>query len=149
RVYFTTTEETYCIGKPGLKAVKNVNPPQTRRQPNPNAQPAHLLVYPADVVLEPGQGAAFTVRAYDANGDFIKEIKADEWLLPAPPPPPGATGSPPPLQGAITPEGKLTAAKAPPGQFGTVLAKAGNLSARARVRVVPPLPIKQDFANVP
>src|SRR5262249_14187033 len=32
RVYFTTTEETYCIGKPGLKAVKNVNPPQTRRQ---------------------------------------------------------------------------------------------------------------------
>jgi hypothetical protein len=72
----------------------------------------------------------------------------------APPPVPGAPpppkGPPPPdLRGSITPEGKLTVDKAVPGQFGGVVAKAAGLTGRARVRVVPTLPILQNFDKVP
>jgi outer membrane protein assembly factor BamB len=153
RIYFTSSEEIYCLGKPGLKAMKNVAPPSPKESPA-TAQPAHLLVYPADVALLPGQSAEFKLRAFDANGQFLKDIKADEWSLPAPtppPPPPGSTppAAPPALKGTITPDGKLTVDKTPPGQFGLVMAKAGGMTARARIRVVPPMPIVQDFKNVP
>jgi outer membrane protein assembly factor BamB len=154
KVYFMTSEDIYCIGKPSTgKTGFGVGTKTLER--GSNNKPAHLLVYPADVALEPGQSVEFKLRAYDAVGEFIKEIKADEWSLPAPPAPPAAPGAkgppaaPPPLKGTITPDGKLTVDKTPPGQFGLVMAKAGGLTARARIRVVPPMPIAQDFKNVP
>ena len=148
RIYFTTSEEIYCLGKPEAKAEQPAVRSEGKEAP-PGNKPAHLLVSPADVVLAPGGSAAFKVRAYDANGQFLKEIPAESWTLPTPPPPPGASASPPPLRGTVTPDGKLTVDKMPPGQFGYVQASAGGLTARARVRVAPPLPISQDFKNVP
>jgi outer membrane protein assembly factor BamB len=151
RVYFMTSEAIYCFGNPSRQGVATA----TARDRDlaaaqaGDATPGQLLVYPADVVLEPGQSVHFKVRAYDANGYFLREVKADSWSLPTPTPPPNAKTSPPPLKGTITPDGKLTVDKTPPGQGGTVLAKVGGLSARARVRVVPPLPIRQNFANIP
>jgi outer membrane protein assembly factor BamB len=148
KVYFTTTDEIYCIGKPGSRTVSPPAEPIPQIAP-PAPNPAQILVVPAEVAVEPGQNVEFKVRAYDANGEFLRQMNAESWSLPAPPPPPGASASPPPLAGTITADGKLTVAKAPPGQFGTVLAKVGGLTARARVRVVPPLPIRQDFKNIP
>jgi outer membrane protein assembly factor BamB len=150
RVYFTTRDEIYCIGKKDHKASSQPPVPLPPEPPaDPNAKPAHLQVVPADVVLEPGQSVAFKVRAFDAHGRFLKEVKADEWSLPAPPPPPGAKQAPPALQGQVSPEGKLTVAKQVPGQQGAVLAKALGLTSRARVRVVPSLPYQQDFEKIP
>jgi outer membrane protein assembly factor BamB len=150
RIYFMTSEAIYCFGNPTRPAAETAT---ARAQDRPvgqaNAKPAQLLVYPTDVVLEPGQSVDFKIRAYDANGYFVREVKADAWSLPTPPPPPNATTGPPPLKGAITADGKLTVDKTPPGQGGTVLAKVGSLTARARVRVVSPLPIRQNFANIP
>jgi outer membrane protein assembly factor BamB len=148
KVYFMTSDEIFCIGKSGPGSVASAVP-TSAAEPARNATPVAYLVFPADVVVKPGEELQFTVRSFDANGNFIKETKADSWSLPSPPPPMGATSSPPPLQGTITPDGKLTVAKVPPGQFGTVMAKIGDKNATARVRVVPPLPIKQDFENVP
>ena len=150
KVYFMTSDEIYCIGKASTSPAKpaagqGLTPPK----PTAAGKPAHLLVYPADVVLLPGQSTDFKLRAYDATGTFLKEVKAEGWSLPAPPAPPGSSAAPPPLQGAISADGKLTVAQAPPGQFGTVLAKAEGLTARARVRVVPPIPMHQDFQKVP
>jgi hypothetical protein len=123
---------------------------------NPRARAAHLQVVPADVVLEPGQSALFKAWAFDDHGRFLREVQA-QWLLAGPLPPagltaqPGAkpTAPPPPLQGEINPTGKLTVAKAPPGQFGMVLAKAEGLTGQARVRVVPTLPYSPDFERIP
>ena len=39
--------------------------------------------------------------------------------------------------------------KAPPAQFGRVVAKLGKLTGEVRVRVVPTLPYKPNFANIP
>lgn len=149
RIYFMTTEAIYCLGKKDHKGTPAAPPPSP-----PVTQPrtdtvAHLLVYPADVVLAPGQSAKFTLRAFNADGVFIKEIPADAWSLPTPPKPPTAKTAPPPLKGSITPQGELTVDPALPGQAGYVLGKVGNLTAKARVRVAPKLPLKQDFAKVP
>lgn len=155
RIYFCTTDGTYCIGLKNRKAPLMIPEPQPVKEtpPDKNAKAAHLQVLPADVVVVPGQSVSFKVRAFDDHGRFLREEKA-EWSLapmglPAglPAPPPGK--GPPPLKGTITSEGKLTVDKAMPGQFGMVEAKIGKLTGKARVRVAPQLPYKQDFSKVP
>jgi hypothetical protein len=61
----------------------------------------------------------------------------------------GANQAPPALQGDIDSDGALVVSKKLPGQFGLVQAKAGGLTARARIRVVSTLPYRQDFSKVP
>jgi outer membrane protein assembly factor BamB len=149
KVYFTTRDETYCIGKRDRKGEAGPAPALPAEAPaDPNAPPTHLQVFPADVVLHPGQSTSFKARTFDAHGRFLKEVTAT-WSLPAPPPPPNSKLTPPALRGQITPEGELTVVKEVPGQQGYVMAKAGDLTARARVRVAPVLPYKPNFDRVP
>jgi outer membrane protein assembly factor BamB len=147
RIYFGTRDEMYCIGKPDHKPQSAPVPPMPAEAP-PGAKAAHLQVFPADIVLRPGESAQFIARTLDANGELLKEVKA-QWSLPAPPPPPGAKVNPPPLKGQIGLDGKLFVAGDLATQHGLVLAKADGLTARARVRVVPKLPYRQDFEKVP
>jgi outer membrane protein assembly factor BamB len=146
RVYFSTAEETYCIGKkdakPAPEPVAGAEPP-----PAADAKAAHLQIVPADAVVYSGDSATFTVKAYDDKGRFLREVKAD-WSLPAPPPPPGAKTKPPALKGEIA-DGKLTVSAKVPNQQGYVLAKAEGLTAKARVRVPPRLPYHEDFERYP
>jgi hypothetical protein len=161
RVYFSTSEGTYCIGKPQRPSPVQVD---TIAVPGGAGEPkvggiTHLQVIPADVTLLPGASQQFKVRAFDDKGRFVKEVKAEWSLAPAPPPPPApgtapapATtppAKPPVLQGKITESGELTVAKAPPGQFGLVVASAEGLTGSARIRVAPTLPFQPNFSNIP
>jgi outer membrane protein assembly factor BamB len=146
RVYFSTSEETYCIGN---KEPANSKPAPPPAQPKKSKGPmAHLQVLPAEVVLHPGQSTTFTVRGFDADGFFVDEVKAETWLLPTPPLPPGAKQSPPPLDGTVK-DGVLTVSPKKASQAGYVIAKAGTLTGKARVRVAPTLPYTQDFSHIP
>jgi outer membrane protein assembly factor BamB len=149
RIYFGTSEEFYCIGKKGASAKADPIPPAPKEAPaDPTAKAAHLQIFPADLVLQPGESATLTVRLYDAKGRFLREAKKVEWTLPEGTPPPGAKTGPPPLKGSID-DGKLTADKNVPAQFGLVQASAEGVTGQARVRVAPRLPYQQNFANVP
>jgi outer membrane protein assembly factor BamB len=154
RIYFSTSRETYCIGKTGQPIQPASGPPLPPQPPEKPAgtRVAHLQVVPADVALDPGESAQFKVRAFDDHGRFLREVPA-QWSLAGPLPPEGVVPQPgqkpPPLQGTISPEGKLTVAKAPPGQFGRVVATAEGLMGQARVRVVPTLPYHANFDKVP
>jgi outer membrane protein assembly factor BamB len=68
--------------------------------------------------------------------------------LPTPPLPPGAKQSPPPLDGTVK-DGVLTVSPKKASQAGYVIAKAGTLTGKARVRVAPTLPYTQDFSHIP
>ena len=142
RIYFSTSRETFCIGKTEQPVSAVTLPPQPAEEAA-GVKVAHLQVVPADVMLDPGESAQFKVRAFDDHGRFLQEVPA-QWSLTGPLPPAGVAPQPgqkpPPLQGSISPTGKLTVAKAPPGQFGMVVAKAEGLTGEARVRVVPPYP---------
>jgi outer membrane protein assembly factor BamB len=149
RIYFSTRDQTYCIGKKDWNGKTGQVPPlPAENAADPAARPAHLQVVPADVALSAAESVAFKANAFDGHGHFLREINA-EWSLPAPPPPPNAKTSPPPLRGQISPEGMLSVAKELPGQQGAVMAQAEGLAGRARVRVVPRLPYSQDFEKVP
>ena len=162
RIYFTTTAQLVCIGKKDAGPAK-VELPPTPKEPTGKGPLARIRIEPADASLSPGGTARFAAIGYDANGRSLGEVEA-QWelagMLPprfpigmkAPKPVPGAA-KPPALKGALSEaKGKrtvLTAAKAPPGQFGRLLAKVGTVSGEARVRVAPVLPFAIDFEKVP
>ncbi len=150
RLYFATLSELFCIGKKDHKMPADKVPEAPKETPfDAKADPVLLQVVPADVVLAPGEKAAFTVRGLDANGRVVKEYKQGEWTLPVPPPPPKSKVAPAALRGTISADGQLVVAKDVPNQQGYAEVSAGGLKARARVRVVPPLPIKVDFSQIP
>ncbi len=161
RVYFTTTEQLICIGKKDHKAAAEKLPATPHEAPTGKVA-AHLQVVPADVMLRPGESVELKAVAYDAGGRRIGEVKVD-WakagMLPPVYPiglkaPPAAKGAPPPaIAGELAESSgtatKFTAAKAPNGQFGRVVATSGKLSGFVRIRVVPVLAYTMDFQKVP
>jgi hypothetical protein len=170
RVYFMTSAETYCIGKKGAGGKANESKGEEARArpageaPSGGAKPAHIQVIPADVELVPGETVGFTARAFDDHGRLLGEVKAD-WSLtgmrppvfpigsPPQPKPKEAPKPPPDLKGELSTKNgtttRLTVAKAPPGQFGRVLARVGDVTGEARVRVTPVVPFRADFSKVP
>jgi hypothetical protein len=72
--------------------------------------------------------------------------------MPAPKPT-GKPVPPPPIAGTLSSEEGVTtsfvAAKMPNGQFGRVVAKLGDVTGYARIRVAPSLPYTMDFSKVP
>jgi outer membrane protein assembly factor BamB len=156
RVYFMTSEDTYCLGLKDAKRGSDPIPAKPKEEkPSSDAKATHLQVIPADVTLTPGGTASFKARTFDEDGRLLREVKAEWATAPflAPPPIPGQppqTGpAPPQLQGTITKDGKLTVAEKVPSQFGGVIGKADGLEARARIRVAPVIPYAQNFEKVP
>ncbi|WP_020471222.1 PQQ-binding-like beta-propeller repeat protein [Zavarzinella formosa] len=173
KVYFSTRDEFFCIGKNGADSVAKfgkIPEPAPETPAKEDDAIASIQVFPADVVLAAGGTTEFKVKAFNANGVELKNAKLDgvTWSLPAPPAPkvPGKepakeapkeapkgkeapkTAGPPPLDGTIDEKGVLTLSKRP-AQQGYVLAKLGDKTFMARVRVAPGLPYKQDFVQVP
>jgi outer membrane protein assembly factor BamB len=155
RVYFTTTEQLICIGKKDHKAPPDPIPPAIS-EPNGKGDAALLQIVPADVMLKPGESVDLKAFAYDSHGRRLGEVKV-EWekggmLAPVYPigitPPKTKSGKPPAIAGTLD-GAKFTAAKAPNGQFGRVVAHSGKLTGFARIRVVPVLPYVMDFQKVP
>jgi hypothetical protein len=89
-----------------------------------------VQVYPYEVVLKPAETARFTARLFDAKGRFIREEKSPAWALDG-------------IEGGVK-DGVYTA-PASGSDAGAVTATVGQLSGRARVRVVQPLPWSYDF----
>jgi outer membrane protein assembly factor BamB len=127
RIFVTSTEATYAIGKAAPRA-KPATPAKPAAVVASTAPPAVVQVFPYEVMLAPGEKATFTVRLLDAKGNFIKEDKAT-WALDQ-------------LSGSVA-DGVYTApAKA---EAGYLRATVGAITGNARIRVVPPLPWSYDF----
>ena len=150
KLYFQTAEALYCVGAKDAKPTEAKYTPLPEETPfDPKAKPAGVMVFPAEASAKPGGSVKFAVRYVDANG---RELAAPadakpEWSLPLPPKTP-AGAQPPALAGEVK-DGTLTVAAQPPAQQGYVEVRAGGLTGRGRVRVIPQLPVKQDFEKVP
>jgi outer membrane protein assembly factor BamB len=163
KIFFNTRDEFYCIGNRDSKpAAESIPVAATEPAVDSNGKPSHMQVFPADVVVAPGESVTFEARLYDDKGRFLRKTSA-KWSMPKPtppappPPPPGAkpapqTGpapTPPPLAGTVSDEGKFTAADAPPFQQGVVAATADGVTGKARVRILPKMPFAPNFDKVP
>jgi outer membrane protein assembly factor BamB len=134
RVYFTTEEGLYCIGdkKAPFKVTKTA-PVSLGDEGAADATAAAIQVTPAEMVLEPGKQAEFKVAAFDAKGRRLATAPTVTWE---------AKG----IQGNLA-DGKLVLPADAKFQAGTIIAKSGELTSEARVRVFPPLPWKDDFES--
>jgi outer membrane protein assembly factor BamB len=152
KVVFGTRDELYCLAKKDVKAAEGGSGGPRRVQraaaaiPPAPGEPAHAQVVPAEVTVAPGDSITFKLKLFDKSGNYMSDAQA-EWSLPTPPKTPAGL-QPPPLKGVVK-SGELTVAKELPGQQGYVEAKANGLTSRARVRVAPILPYKNDFEKVP
>ncbi len=132
RVYVTSMEHVYAIGTHRPSTAK----PASQARPAASTDPvAQIQVFPHEVMLDPGGKQAFTLKLFDAKGNFIRQAPASEaqWSVEL-------------LQGTVGPDGTYVAPKT--GSAGFVKATMGGTSGQARVRVLPSLPLTYDFEGI-
>jgi outer membrane protein assembly factor BamB len=131
KIYLQTTGRLYCLRDPEKDAPDYTPKPLPAEAPLTDRTPAHLQLVPAELLLRPGQKQRFAAKLYNAAGQYLKET--DTQLSVEGP-------------GEISPSGEFVA---PDGHVATsVVAEAAGLTARARIRVVPPLPWNFDFDDI-
>ena len=130
KIYLTTSERMYCIGDKGVKPEADELPVPPLESPVGDDQKvAHIQLAPVEVMLQPGQSAQYRVRAYNANGQYLKEVDAEFDVS----------------GGEMTADGNYTAPKENVHQAVFITAKAGDVTSTARARILPPLPWSFDF----
>lgn len=146
KLYLQTTQKLYCFGSKG----KNSGlPPEPAVEKWPEPGPAkQLQVIPSEVLLYPGQTAAFRVRKLDAKGLTVDEamdlgqVKFASYI-----PPTARVRAK--MNASFNPKGEIVAAPELVPSAGAFEATAGDLKGYFRGRVLPNLPITADFDSVP
>lgn len=128
------------VNRTDLTATKSV-------EPTPKPGPAAALqIIPAEVTLRPGQSATFRARTIDANGFVVEELKdlsALKWTSYIP----ATARVRSSMNGSFDASGKLVAAAATKPSAGAFEASLGDLKGYIRARVLPYLPLNEDFES--
>jgi outer membrane protein assembly factor BamB len=144
KVYIQTTRHLYCFGKKG-------NNPGLAPEPDPEKWPAagaakSLQIIPAEVTLRPGQSASFHARSIDANGYIVEpvlDIKSLHWASYIPP----TARVRSTMKASFNGNGELVAADETTPSAGAFEATLGPLKGYIRGRLLPYLPLHQDFES--
>lgn len=133
RIYVPTEARMYCLGTTDTKPAATPIPEKPRETPvGEKDEPALVQVVPAEVLLKPGEHQKFTVKLFNARGQYLRSGTAS-FSLAGP--------------GEISKEGTYLAAVSPAHTATILTATVGDLQGQARIRVVPPLPWKFDFTG--
>ncbi len=142
KVYVQTTRHIYCFGKKGDNpGLAMDSPPE--KWPAPGKAES-LQIVPSEVLLRPGQSASFHARSLDAKGftvEEISDIKSLQWASYVPP----TARVKSTMKASFNDKGELLAANESTPSAGAFEAKLGNLKGYIRGRVLPYLPLHQDF----
>lgn len=134
RVYLPLPTGLYCLGTKDHKPQATERPAPPKEEPaGTNDKPAWVQVVPNEVLLRPGEKQQFAARLFNDRGQFLKESDA-EFSLAGP--------------GEVSEGGAYTAASASNHTATIVTAKVGELTGKARIRVIPPLPWAFDFESI-
>ena len=142
KIYVQTSRKLYCFGNKGSNP--GLPPAPAEEEWTAPGAAAQLQIVPSEVLLRPGQKVSFRVRSLDANGltvEGIKDLKHVQWAHYIPP----TARVRATMKAEFNESGQLVAAADPAPSAGAFEAVAGNLRGTFRGRVLPGLPIKQDF----
>jgi outer membrane protein assembly factor BamB len=135
RIYFTTEEGVYCLGRKDAPfRVTASTYPDLGDEVEGSMEPAVVKVVPGDVTIRLGDTVDFRVEAFNAAGRSLG-VRSTQWSLQG-------------LRGSVDGEGTLRLESEAPAQAGLVKARVGELEAEARVRVFGDLPYVEDFESV-
>lgn len=134
RVYVASMDRLYAIGPKAASAPARPAPPVAAAPASTEAA-AVVQVFPYEALLDGGQSQAFSLKLFDAKGNFIRTAKASEaqWTVDQ-------------LEGTVSADGRYAAPAT--GTAGLVKATIGGITGQARVRVVPALPWSIDFEGM-
>ena len=134
RIYLQTSSATYSLRDRSKEQGADPLPdPVAEASVSEDQQPAHLQLVPAELLTKPGAEQKYRVRLYNSHGQFLKESPAT-FALNGP--------------GTIGEDGVFRAAADAPHTATIITATVGDLTGRARVRVIPDLPWKFDFEGL-
>jgi outer membrane protein assembly factor BamB len=134
RIYWASTGGMYCLVDPKKKPGADSPKPVPQERPaSEDQKPAHLQIIPAEALLQPGAKQPLKVRLFNAAGQLLKEGEAEFTVQGA---------------GQVSAGGVYTAPADAKHVAAIVTAKVGDLTGRARFRIVPPLPWKFDFEGL-
>ena len=142
KVYIQTTKKLYCFGSKG-KSRGLAAEPAAEKWPAPGPA-TQLQIIPAEMLLKPSETSALRVRALDANG-FTVEENVDPKSLTWESFIPTTAKVKSTMKAAINADGKLNAAADAVPSAGMFQASQGTLHGYLRGRVLPNLPLKEDF----
>jgi outer membrane protein assembly factor BamB len=144
KIYIQTTKKLYCFGK---KGPNRGLPPPPKPEPWPAPGPAtELQIIPSEVLLTPGHSESFRIRKLDAKGLTVEEIRDPRkvhWVSYIPP----TAKVKAHLKASFDAEGRLVADRDPVPSAGAFEASLDGLKGYIRGRVLPDLPIRQDFES--
>lgn len=133
RIYLPTTGALYCIGSADTHVTADPLPALPEETPVEKDQAiAHLQVVPVESLVATGDKIQFTVRAFNQNGQYLKDVSAELSVQGA---------------GTVDSTGQFVADGGSKHGTAIVTAKLGELTGTARVRVVPPLPWSFNFTD--
>lgn len=145
KLYLQTTRHLYCWGKRGNNP-GCPGPLAETKWPAPG-KATQLQIVPSEVLMHPGDKATFRIRSLDANGFTVAEsIPASEvkWTHYIP-----ATAKVrASMKGDFNEQGELVAAPDPILSAGAFEASYQGLKGYIRGRVMPNVPVKQDFEAI-
>ena len=145
RIYMQTTKKLYCFGPaaPASASFDTADAAPDGKWPDPG--PARSLqAVPSELSLQPGGAASFHVRALDAGGLTVKTIddpKSIHWASFIPP----TAKVKATMNASFNAEGQLVAAPDTSPSAGAFEARVDDLRGYIRGRVLPGLPILEDF----
>ena len=144
KVYMQTEKKLYCFGKKGPnKALPPL--PEPEQWPAPG-EAKQLQITPYEVLLWPGDIAAFRIRSLDTKG-FTVEEKVDPKSVKWEPFIPPTALVKVTMKGAFNEKGELVIDKEPAPSAGQFKATLNGMTGFIKGRVLPNLPIKQDFES--
>ncbi|MGE0129960.1 MAG: PQQ-binding-like beta-propeller repeat protein [Blastocatellales bacterium] len=133
RIYLVSTKNIYAIGKKKNPALPPV--PEKANNAPAGAAVAHVQIFPAELMMKPGEAKSFKVRLFDDHGRFIREEANGAWSLDG-------------LKGNAA-NNQFTAAPDGGAQGGQLKATVGGVTGVSKIRIIPPFPFSEDFSNVP
>ena len=135
RLYITAESGIYCIGDAAAPfAATSGTTPSLGPEAAATDTVATIQVVPAEVIAGAGETVQFRVLAFDANGQPLGARDAT-WSLD------GLAGARLRVDGEFASDPRST------NQAGRVIARVGDVSAAARVRVFAPLPWSETFES--
>lgn len=144
KIYLQTARRLFCWGRPGDNPGL---PPPFVEPPWPAPGPAaQLQIVPAEVLLHPGDTATFRARKLDAHGLLVAEVpdgKALKWSSYIP----ETARVRSLMKGVFNAKGELVAAPDPVPSAGAYKAELDGLTGYIRGRVVPNVPLKENFES--
>jgi hypothetical protein len=134
RLYIQTTSALHCFVDSEKKPGSTPRPEATQETAvAQDEKPAQLQLLPTELLLRPGEKQQLKARVFNSRGQLLKEMPA-QFTLQGP--------------GAISQTGEFSTPDDAGHVAAIVTAKVGELSARSRIRTVPPLPWKFDFEGL-